>query len=179
LVFANAASATIVTYNATIVIDWYNGYVGQRTTTENNATVTVDYTGIGAFEITALTFSESVTGIGTMNLGETGTSTGTISGGVATGTVGYAGTVGSYSLLNVGGPYSGAVSSGLAFSPGDVYALQAYNAGTLTPPVAGNPAWGNWDHRPDAPTRIIFGVPEPATMGLLLLGLPLLRRRRA
>ena len=104
LICANLASATIVTYDAVIHLDWSNGYVGNRTTTENNATVTVNYTGGGAFEITALTFSEPVTGLGTMVLGESGTSAGTISGGVATGTVGYAGTIaGSYNLLNVGG----------------------------------------------------------------------------
>ncbi len=173
---ANAAMATVVTYEAQIRIDWYNGYIGSRTSIENNATVTINYTDGGNFEITGLTFNEPVSGLGNLILAEPGdyASTGTIVGNVATGTMGYAGSLaGAYSVRNVGGTYVSTLLSGGTFHAGDVYALQAPSFGTVTPAPAGN---GNWDHAaPD--TKIVFGVPEPATLALLAAcGLGLRRR---
>ena len=34
---ANVGMATVITYDAQVTINWYNGYTGIRTTTENNA----------------------------------------------------------------------------------------------------------------------------------------------
>lgn len=183
---AGLATADIVNYNATITLHYYNGFLGERITTENSATVTVDYGPAGVFEITALTFSEPVSGVGTMTLGESGTSTGIISGGTATGTLGYAGTLtsglGTLNLLNVGGQYSATGLSSSRFQPGDVYALTALSPGTVSPAPFSQP---QWDHLatgttfPGEPTRIVFGVPEPATLLLMLGGAFVLRRRRA
>lgn len=167
---APSAWGDVIVYDATIQIDWYNNYLGARTNIENDATVTVDYLAPGVFEIIALTFSEPVSGVGTMTLGEAGISSGTISGGVATGTLGYSGVLGPYSISNVNGPYSGTASMGGRFTAGDVYALTQYWAGTAA-------GVGNWDHRsPD--TKIIFGVPEPASLVLLGLASAMLLRKR-
>lgn len=182
LASASLASAAVVVYDATIEIEWNNSYVGTRLNVDPNATVTVDYTGGGAFEIIALTYSSNVPGVGTLSLSEAGSSTGTIAAGVATGTLGYSGSLGPYTANNVGGSYSGAVG-GLAFSAGDVYELQGFHNGTTNFPLG----LGNWDHLsalddgppdPDYGTRIIFGAPEPVSLMLLLPGVALLRRRR-
>jgi hypothetical protein len=182
LAVANVASAAPIVYSATIVIDWYNGYTGNGSNTDNNASVTVDYTGGGNFTITSVTYSSN-TAWGPMNLGAAGTTTGTISGGTASGTMGYSGSIpgAGQSVSNTNGSYSGSVS-GSGFLSGDVYALTSPNAGTMSPGVGGS---SNWDHRindggtpGNGGTRIIFGTPEPATMLLLAGGALFLRRRR-
>jgi hypothetical protein len=75
------------------------------------------------------------------------------------------------------------VANGVAFSAGDVYELKLFNEGTVSPAIAGQ---GNWnllsalDDNPesDPGTKIIFGVPEPASLALLALIVPLILRRR-
>ena len=188
LVGSSVASADFdpdhVTYEAEIQIRWYNDYLGERTTTEHDGTVTVRYQhahgppvgGDWGFWIEDLTFNEEVPGLGTMVLGVSmpvehpfGLWDGLIHPGnscVARGTMGFAGTLaGTYQLSNVGGEYSGLAPHGKCYE-GDVYSLTAAHQGTVTSPIVGGT--GNWDLIP-TDTKITFGIPEPAS--LLLLGL--------
>ena len=69
------------------------------------------------------------------------------------------------------------MANGSSFHAGDVYSLLDFHAGTVTPAIAGK---GDWNHRAGVgggSTYIQFGVPEPATLPLLVGGLALLRRR--
>jgi hypothetical protein len=180
LICANLASATVVVYDAEAYLDTYSQGYGNAVLSDTAVKATVDYTGGGNFEITSITdFSGSVLGYPyTMGENPALASTGVISGGVATGVVDWKGSVaGVYTLTNSNGSYSCNTITGGGFKAGDVYALQAYSSGTISPPLNGKT---NWDLRPDLPTRIVFGVPEPTTMLLLVGGsLALLRRRHA
>ena len=91
-VMAAPALAGTITYEATVVINWNNFYLGNRTTVDSAATVVVDYPGDGSFTITSLDFNANESGIGAIILGTAGNTSGTIAGGVATGQMGYAGT---------------------------------------------------------------------------------------
>jgi len=184
LAIAVPALAVPITYQASVEINWNNGYTGTRFTKDTTATVIVDYTGGGGFTITSLVFDANEPGIGLITLGAAGNTSGTITGGVATGLMGYSGkAAGVYNLLNTNGQYTGTVANGVGFSAGDVYQLRLFNLGTVSPAIAGSGIWNHLSSLDDTPendqgTRIIFGVPEPATLGLVLFGLPFMVRRR-
>lgn len=143
------------TYNGSISsITWNNNYVGTRTSTDSNAQVELHYLGGGAFTITVV-MSGTEPGLGSYTF--TGTGSGTITGGVATATINWSGTIaGSYSCTNNGGVYTGAVTggSGTKFAEDEVLQLQDFNAGTVSPPIAGQ---GNWNHLiTDGGTSLVF-----------------------
>lgn len=150
---------------STAAITWYNGYLGQRTSTDIVATVSVTYDGSGGF-----TMSVNMTGsVAGYPYNWTGTcSDGTIVSGSASCTINWSGTVsgtplGTLTATNNGGSYSGYATgaSGTEFADADELILEAFSAGTLSPALPGAEG-GAWNHLTNAPgTKVtFFNYPE-------------------
>jgi hypothetical protein len=156
------APADIVTYDATVVLEWYNSFLGyQVVTADDDATVVIDYTSPTTFDILSIDF-DATTSEGQVVLslmpgtGQNGTIDSTIAN-VQFGLTGmfYSGN-GDRTLDNNGSLFTGIMTgdNGTMFAEGDTLDLQYYAAGVMTPPLGTE---SNWDWTTDYPTQVIFG----------------------